>query len=69
MRDTVRDGGRRAAPTNVRAVNACRYHVIEIGRRALRRRRQVDGAIWDRIEKLADDYLPKPLILRPWLAI
>jgi RNA-directed DNA polymerase len=32
----------------------------------IRRRSQKDRTAWDRITKLADDYLPKPRVLHPW---
>ena len=35
-------------------------------RRTLRRRSQKDGTTWERMQKLADDWLPKPHILHPW---
>ena len=35
-------------------------------RRVLRRRSQKDGYTWQRIEKRAADFLPKPCILHPW---
>jgi RNA-directed DNA polymerase len=55
-----------AVPTNSRALNAFRFHVTDLWRRSLRRRSQKDRTAWDRITKLADDYLPKPRILHPW---
>jgi RNA-directed DNA polymerase len=55
-----------AVPTNSRALDAFRYHVTDLWRRSLRRRSQKDRTAWDRITKLADDYLPKPRILHPW---
>ena len=55
-----------AVPTNVGALSAFRDHVVDIWRRALRRRSQKDGTTWDRLKKLADDYLPKPRTLHPW---
>jgi hypothetical protein len=55
-----------AVPTNSRALDAFRYHVTELWRRSLRRRSQKDRTAWDRMTKLADDYLPKPRILHPW---
>ena len=55
-----------AVPTNLRAVTALRYHVVDIWRRSLRRRSQKDGATWERIAKLADEYLPSPRLLHPW---
>src|SRR4029077_6841773 len=35
-------------------------------RRSLRRRSQKDGSTWQRVARLADDWLPKPKILHPW---
>lgn len=55
-----------AVPTNSRALDAFRYHVTDLWRRSLRRRSQKDRTKWDRMAKLADDYLPKPRILHPW---
>ena len=55
-----------AVPTNSRALDAFRYHVTDLWRRSLRRRSQKDRTAWDRITKLADDYLPKSRILHPW---
>ena len=55
-----------AVPTNGRALAAFRYHVLDLWRRTLRRRSQKDGATWERIAKMADDWLPKPRILHPW---
>jgi hypothetical protein len=55
-----------AVPTNSRALDAFRYHVTDLWRRSLRRRSQKDRTKWDRITKLADDYLPQPRILHPW---
>ena len=34
--------------------------------RTLTRRSQKDRTGWDRINKLADQWLPKPRILHPW---
>jgi RNA-directed DNA polymerase len=55
-----------AVPTNSRALKAFRQHVVDLWRRSLQRRSQRDGTTWDRIAKLADDWLPKPRILHPW---
>jgi group II intron reverse transcriptase/maturase len=55
-----------AVPTNSRALEAFRYHVIDLWRRTLRRRSQKDGSTWERIAKIANDWLPKPRILHPW---
>ena len=54
-----------AVPTNIRALIALRYRVVDLWRRSLRRRSQKDGATWERIAKIADDYLPSPRILHP----
>ena len=55
-----------AVPTNSRALEAFRYHVIDLWRRTLRRRSQKDGSTWERIAKIANDWLPRPHILHPW---
>ena len=55
-----------AVPTNGRALSAFRHYVTELWQRSLRRRSQRDGTTWDRMAKLADDWLPKPRILHPW---
>ncbi len=58
-----------AVPTNFRALAAFRSYVTRLWRRALRRRSQKDHFSWARIEKLADDWLPKPRILHPWPSV
>ncbi len=55
-----------AVPTNYRAVCAFRDHVVNLWRRALRRRSQRDNTTWERMKRLANDWLPKPRILHPW---
>ena len=55
-----------AVPTNGRALEAFRQGVIWHWGRALRRRSQTGAPVWERIEKIADDWLPKPTILHPW---
>ena len=55
-----------AVPTNFRALAAFRSYVTRLWRWALRRRSQKDRFSWTRIEKLAEDWLPKPRILHPW---
>jgi RNA-directed DNA polymerase len=55
-----------AVPTNDRALSAFRAHVVDLWRRSLRRRSQKDGTGWDRIGRLANDWLPKPHTLHPW---
>ena len=54
-----------AVPTNARALAVSRHHVTDLWRRTLRRRSQKDRITWARMAKLADDYLPKPIILHP----
>jgi RNA-directed DNA polymerase len=55
-----------AVPTNWAALGAFRDEVIKRWRRALGRRSQKGDLTWARMEKLADDWLPKPRILHPW---
>ena len=55
-----------AVPTNSRALNTFRHHVTDLWRRSLRRRSQKDRITWNRIKKLADDFLPQARILHPW---
>jgi group II intron reverse transcriptase/maturase len=55
-----------AVPTNSRAIVAFRHHVTETWRRMLRRRSQKDRMTWERITKLADDWLPRPFVLHRW---
>jgi RNA-directed DNA polymerase len=55
-----------AVPTNGRALVAFRFHVVNLWRRSLIRRSQKDRTTWERITRLADDWLPKPRILHPW---
>ncbi|WP_437409483.1 group II intron reverse transcriptase/maturase [Sinorhizobium meliloti] len=58
-----------AVPTNIRALTAFRYRVIDLWRRSLRRRSQKDDATWERIAELANDDLPKPCNLHPWPSV
>src|SRR5215467_820085 len=55
-----------AVPTNGRALDVFRHHVTDLWRRTLRRRSQKDRITWTRMTQLADDFLPKPIILHPW---
>src|SRR3954452_24113222 len=55
-----------AVPPNIRTLATFRYQVTDLWRRTLRHRSQKDDTTWERIKKLADDYLPKPRILHPW---
>jgi RNA-directed DNA polymerase len=55
-----------AVPTNFRALTTFRFLVIDLWRHTLRRRSQKDWMNWERITRLANDWLPKPRILHPW---
>jgi len=55
-----------AVPTNCRALSAFRFFVTDIWRQTLRRRSQKGDMTWERIKRLADDWLPKPKILHQW---
>ena len=55
-----------AVPTNSRALGAFRHHVVDLWRRSLRRRSQKDGMKWERMTKIAADWLPPPRIQHPW---
>ena len=55
-----------SVPTNASAIDAFRFHVTELWKHTLRRRSQKHGMTWERITRLANDWLPKPHILHPW---
>jgi len=55
-----------AVPTNARTLDVFRHHVTDLWRRTLRRRSQTARITWARMTKLANDFLPKPIILHPW---
>jgi RNA-directed DNA polymerase len=55
-----------AVPTNHRALKAFRRHVVRLWLRWLRRRSQRGRVTWDRMDRLAADWLPQPRILHPW---
>src|SRR5271166_4994741 len=55
-----------AVPTNFAALQAFRDHVRDLWRRSLRRRGQRDNTTYERMKKLANDWLPRPRILHPW---
>jgi len=55
-----------AVPNNFDALAAFRYHIMVLWMRTLTRRSQKDRTGWDRISRLADQWLPKPRILHPW---
>jgi group II intron reverse transcriptase/maturase len=54
-----------AVPTNGRAIAAFRVQVLDLWRRALRRRSQTDRTSWMRLTELAN-FLPNPNIRHPW---
>jgi len=56
-----------AVPTNSKSLSAFRHHVIDLWRRTLRYRSQKDRTRWDRIARVAQDWLPAPRILHPWV--
>jgi len=49
-----------AVPTNFAALQAFRDHVRDLWRRSLRRRSQRDNTTYERMRKLANDWLPRP---------
>jgi len=55
-----------AVPTNFRALKAFRDEITRGWRRALCRRSQKAGLTWAAMNRLIDDWLPKPRILHPW---
>ena len=58
-----------AVPTNVRALSAFRFHITRLWLRTLRRRSQKDSFSWERMARLANDFLPQPKILHPWPSV
>src|SRR6185312_2844159 len=55
-----------AVPTNTRALGAFQHHVIDLWRRARRRRSRRDRTTWSDTDRLASRFLPKPRITHPW---
>ncbi|MBT1540108.1 group II intron reverse transcriptase/maturase [Ralstonia solanacearum] len=55
-----------AVPTNYQAMQAFRAHVVDLWRRALRRRSQKDDTTWAKMGRLAKQWLPRARILHPW---
>jgi RNA-directed DNA polymerase len=55
-----------AVHTNTRALSAFRHYVVDLWRRALRRRSQKDRTTWAMMDKLAKRWLPTPRISHPW---
>jgi group II intron reverse transcriptase/maturase len=58
-----------AVPTNSAALYAFRYHVAVLWHRQLCRRSQRAYVVWERMAKLADEFLPKPRVLHPWPSV
>jgi RNA-directed DNA polymerase len=58
-----------AVPTNFPALGAFRHHIKHLWLRSLRRRSQKDKCTWERIKRLANDFLPQPRILHPWPSV
>ena len=55
-----------AVPTNWAALDAFRTEVLHRWRWTLGRRSEKGHFTWDRMKKLADDWLPQPSIVHPW---
>ena len=55
-----------AVPTNSRAISAFRYHVTKLWLATLRRRGQKHPMTWQRMTRIAQDWLPTPRIRHPW---
>jgi hypothetical protein len=53
--------GFHAVPTNFKRLNTFRYHVVNLLRRVLKRRSQKDRTTWERIARIASDWLPTPI--------
>jgi len=58
-----------AVPTNGPALIAFHHFVCQLWKRSLSRRSQKGEVTWERIKRLAQDWLPKPRILHPWPSI
>ena len=55
-----------AVPDNIEALNAFRKGLIRHWLRSLRRRSQRSSLTWERMWRLADQWLPQPRIVHPW---
>src|SRR3954464_7398288 len=51
-----------AVPTNYRSLGAFRDHIIRLWAQTLRRRSQRHRLVWERMIRLANDWLPRPRI-------
>ena len=55
-----------AVPTNSRALVAFRTEIVKSWQRVLTRRSARANLNWDGMNRLIDEWLPKPRILHPW---
>lgn len=55
-----------AVPTNAERLGDFRHHVLNLWRRALKRRSQRDRTTWTDMDRLAATFLPPARILHPW---
>jgi RNA-directed DNA polymerase len=55
-----------AVPTNSRALGVFRHRVTMLWRRVLQHRSHKAEMTWERLRRLANDWLPRPRILHPW---
>jgi len=54
----------------IAAIGAFRCRIIGLWHRLLCRRSQKKGRmVWQRMTKLADEFLPKPRVLHPWPSV
>ena len=61
--------GYHAVPTNTEAISAFRYHVINLWQRQLGRRSQRARVVWDRMNMLVDEFIPKARVRHPWPSV
>ena len=61
--------GYHTVPTNGASMSAFRYHVIVLWQRQLGRRSQRARVVWDRMNKLIDDFIPKARVRHPWPSV
>lgn len=55
-----------AVPNNLESIERFRRNVIRLWYQLLNRRSQLGGLTWDKMERLALQWLPMPRILHPW---
>lgn len=55
-----------AVPTNYSRLAGFRDKVMRVGMNVLRRRSQRQRITWDRMSRIATEWLPVPRILHPW---